>query len=83
MREHYSTLPHLELPDDILYHSWVVCHHTYTVSESHRLRLELEKKHVNDIAQWCEITFVRSEIRRQIRRIDGELRTLYEPSELQ
>lgn len=78
MRNYYRNIPHKELPNIILCHTWVAQHHLYGISKSHKLQLELEKKHVEDIATWCEMHYIRSEIRHQIRRIDRALCVIVE-----
>lgn len=67
-----------QLPNEVREHSWAFTHYLYASHSKHTIRLKLEKEHIRDIARWTEMTFIGSEVRKQIRRIDRELRSLTE-----
>lgn len=66
----FSKLKVSAIPKQIRTHPWIFTHYLYLSQNKMRLRLKYEREHVHEFSKWIELTHIRSEVRRQIRRID-------------
>lgn len=77
-KQHLRHLDRRTIPSTIHRHPWVGLHLVTLRDRYERHRLLMEREHVKEIATWTEMSFIPSQTRKLIRKIDVELKMLDE-----